>query len=122
MHIVSEKKVQLNLKLYICVSFGCLPQVPSRRNLHRLSQGFRPFFSMSYLILIIKAYQLGIHSNLLRWLVSYLFNRSQLVVLTGYNSDPFIPESRVSQGFNLGPLLFFIFINDLLLYRRHKDL
>ena len=49
----------------------------------------------------------------LSWFISYLFSSTQRVVVNNELSDSSIVNCGVSQGSNLGPLLFLLFINDL---------
>ena len=55
----------------------------------------------------------GVSGMLLKWLQSYLHGRSIKVVLSGQSSDASPINASVPQGSILGPLLFSVFIDDL---------
>ena len=55
----------------------------------------------------------GIQCNTLKWLSSFLKDRTMKVVVKGEQSKSVIVESRVPQGTVVGPLMFLCHINDL---------
>ena len=60
--------------------------------------------------------QADIDSTLLQWLSSYLLNRKQRVLIPDGSSNWLPVEEGVSQDSILGPLLFLIYINDIVLH------
>ena len=56
----------------------------------------------------------GLHHTLIKWISSFLSNTSIAIRVDGYLSDPHSINSGVPQGSVISPVLFILFINDLL--------
>lgn len=74
----------------------------------------KAFDTVDHQILLDKLYCIGIRGQALDLLSNYLNNRFQSVIIDGTHSENMLINTGVPQGTILGPLLFILYIDDML--------
>ena len=75
----------------------------------------KAFDTICHKLMINKLQDAGFNNTACSWFQSYLSNHTQSVRYAGSISDPLLMDTGLPQGSNLAPLMFIIYINDLLL-------
>ena len=73
----------------------------------------KAFDTVDHQILLQKRYHYGIRGSADNWFQSYLFNRQQVVFISGSSLELMSIKCGVPQGSTLRPLLFLLYTNDL---------
>ena len=73
----------------------------------------KAFDRLDHGIIATKMSLLGFHPSLVQFFLSYLQDRIQCVEFNGFVSRRFVATSGAPQGSNLAPLIFSLFVNDI---------
>ena len=74
----------------------------------------KAFDTINHKLVIKKLHHYGVTGIALDWFISYLSNRSQFVKIQDSSSDLLNITCGVPQGSILGPLLFILYMNDII--------
>ena len=89
---------------------------PNIVSLHVYTDFSKAVDRVNHCLLRKKLLLLGLNPILLKWISSYLFDRSQKVIFNNKFSDSLIVTSGVPQGSLLSPILFIMTFHLLLVF------
>ena len=81
----------------------------------------KAFDTVDHQILIQKLASIGFDDLAVSWFVNYLTGRTQAVVADNFKSSSLLIKKGVPQGSILGPLLFTLYMNNMVLPSLHSD-
>ena len=111
--ILKGHSTTTNLALFV---FAIIKKLECGKQIDALYLDFsKAVDSLSHELLVKKLNKYGANSATIKWMTSYLTGRNLQVRVGQMLSDPFFASSGVPQESHLGPLLFFLYAQDLTL-------